>query len=355
MGKTLFHARLRWREDWIRNPRTHQRPTTWRNREWQASNSPAYGVLPYFYSRLLDTAATEFLDLFLHRLLSLHYRAWEKHRFHIALESRFRRRKTADPFTSYVLSLVGFKSSNSAQSEGVMRTRALKYANILLAAPKSSVGLRQLIEDYFRVTTQLEQFQLKPVEIAQSDRARLGERRARRSLSDGVLLGSVAWQAASSFPKSRLGRFLIRTFSGFLPGGPAFQDLVALVRHFVGSGIATFQIALILRGNDVREPRIGYLEKDEQDRAVSAMRLGRLWLAWTGFRQGESDWQESGKGSSEPSLRLFSQPCRRGVFQFDHPVAQLRLAVEDDLREMECRIADKVAFDCEIVERRRMR
>ena len=46
-------------------------------------------------------------------------------------------------------------------------------------------------------------------------------------------------------------------------------------------------------------------------------------------------------GSYQPSLRLVSQPCRRGVFPFDHPVAQLRLAVENELREMACRVADK--------------
>ena len=66
------------------------------------------GVLPYFYSELVqdrlrakDKTLAAFLDIFHHRLISLFYQAWQKHRFPVPWE-----RGEADEVSSALLALL---------------------------------------------------------------------------------------------------------------------------------------------------------------------------------------------------------------------------------------------------------
>ena len=72
------------------------------------------GVLPHHYPQLVidrirkkDTGLRDFLDIFNHRLLSLFYRAWEKHHFPVAFETAHEA-KVPDLVTECLMSLVGF-------------------------------------------------------------------------------------------------------------------------------------------------------------------------------------------------------------------------------------------------------
>ena len=67
------------------------------------------GVLPQVYTELVqararsgDTTLAAFLDVFNHRLVSLFYRAWEKHHVAVAAEA-----DGADRFSDYLFSLIG--------------------------------------------------------------------------------------------------------------------------------------------------------------------------------------------------------------------------------------------------------
>lgn len=86
------------------------------------------GVLPRCYSSFLlsrlrdrDRALKEFLDLFHHRLISLFYRAWEKHRFGVAYE-----REGVDRVLNYLTCLVGLGTRNS-RSCCRFRTRGCSF------------------------------------------------------------------------------------------------------------------------------------------------------------------------------------------------------------------------------------
>ncbi len=71
------------------------------------------GVLPHHYTEHIlaraqsrDFAMAEFLDLFNHRILSLFYRAWEKHRLPVRLQLASAR-KEVDEFTQYLFDWIG--------------------------------------------------------------------------------------------------------------------------------------------------------------------------------------------------------------------------------------------------------
>src|SRR5215471_18541919 len=72
------------------------------------------GVLPFYYTdRILaskaakDNSLAAFFDLFNHRLVSLFYRAWEKHHPPVLFEIAALRGGQVDSFTQYLFDLIG--------------------------------------------------------------------------------------------------------------------------------------------------------------------------------------------------------------------------------------------------------
>src|SRR5688572_13436222 len=74
------------------------------------------GVLPWHYTEMLiqlqfekKPELADFFDLFNHRMISLFYRAWEKHHFFVSYERKANRSGDGgdDEFTQYLFDLVG--------------------------------------------------------------------------------------------------------------------------------------------------------------------------------------------------------------------------------------------------------
>lgn len=244
------------------------------------------GVLPYFYSRLLAGAGHAYLDTFVHRLLSLQYRAWEKHRLHLAVENagpETRRRAIGR-----VLALLGTRSTEGGESSHARL--AVQHANVRLGAPRSSIGLKQILEDVCAVPVEIEQFRLKRIIVAGEDRARLGAGRARRRLDDGVI-GSFMWHAGSAL-RIVLGPMSNRDYERLLPGGAAFRDVTVMVRRFVGPAISDIDIELRLWKSEASRPRLsgprrGAVREDLEMVPSIQTRLGRYgWLPAVAPRDG---------------------------------------------------------------------
>ena len=112
------------------------------------------GVLPYSYSELIadrfrnrDRTLAAFFDIFNHRMISLFYQAWEKHRSAVAWE-----RDGEDRLSKYLMSLIGL-GTGGLQHRLVVRDESLLfYTGLLGLLPRSAAALRQVLEDYFGVS-----------------------------------------------------------------------------------------------------------------------------------------------------------------------------------------------------------
>ena len=88
------------------------------------------GSLPIGYTEMAveeeyydHHAFAAFFDIFHHRLLSLFYRAWEKHHFVIGFEQACRRTSARDAITRYLLEFIGMGTGFSAKPVTVSRRR----------------------------------------------------------------------------------------------------------------------------------------------------------------------------------------------------------------------------------------
>jgi len=206
-------------------------------------------VLPTPYTELLvervrykDTALRDFLDLFNHRMASLFYRAWERSRFPVAYE-----RGGDNPFTQYLLDLVGMGTGGLRNRLGIRDEGVLFYAGLIAQRPHSATAIELILEDYFGVPESLQQFSGQWLDIDEASLTRVGT--ANSELGLNVIVGTRFWDHQSRF-RVRLGPLDFEHFRAFLPTGSAFGPAANLVRWLAGMEF-DFDIQLVLKAMEV--------------------------------------------------------------------------------------------------------
>jgi type VI secretion system protein ImpH len=216
------------------------------------------GVLPLDYTTLVaqrvqarDTAFRDFLDIFQHRLISLFYRAWLKHRFLVQRE-----RGQEDTVTVHLLDLAGLGVGAQRDLPGVNGTALAGYAGLVAAQPRSAQALKQVLEDYFQVSVDIVQFIGGWYPLRQQDQCEVGDdQRVSSQLGMGALAGDEVWDPQAGV-RVRIGPLDQVTYRSFLPDGSAHQALRTLLRYF-SHGEHEFQVQLVLAEDEVPGLQLG--------------------------------------------------------------------------------------------------
>ncbi|WP_051303557.1 type VI secretion system baseplate subunit TssG [Psychromonas aquimarina] len=192
------------------------------------------GALPQHYTELVlerlkykDTGMRDFFDLFNHRLLSLYYRAWEKYRFPIGFEKSSQNH--LDSFSTALNELTG-----STNSIGKF------YAGIFNRKVRNVAGLRQILSHFTGCEIDIDQFQGKWQQLAESEQTKLG----RRSQPEGQFaclgvdasIGQKIWDISSSI------KVVIKPDAGskikdYLNGGRIYQGVNQLISEYLGKSM----------------------------------------------------------------------------------------------------------------------
>jgi type VI secretion system protein ImpH len=264
------------------NPALAFPPSQIHSLDWPAGGQPRLtvnimgltgplGVLPIPYSewinergRAKDNTLRSFFDLFHHRLLSLFYQAWEKYRFPVAYE-----RDQNDRFTRYLLAFAGLGTEGLRRRLSVPDEGIAFYTAMLSMQTRSATALRQILQDYFEVPVEIEQFvgTWRPIPV--SDQTRTGdEREYSEQLTLGAIAGDEVWDQQST-ARVVLGPLTLRQYIDFLPIGSAYKALCDLTEFFSRREI-DFELQLILR----RDETPGIVLEDES----AGFMLG--WTTW---------------------------------------------------------------------------
>ena len=228
------------------------------------------GVLPHQYSILIaerlrarDTALRDFLDLFHHRIISLFYQAWRVHRPTIARETGDK-----DRLAAHLADLIGL-GLESCRNRFPFPDEALIYrAGLLAVQPRGAAALKQLLEDFFDVGAEVDQFVGAWYPLQQDDLCSVGEEEgAGNTLGFGAVAGDEAWDLQSRV-RVRLGPLGRARYESFLPGGASHEALHALLR-FYSHDQFDFEVQLVLASEDVKGLQLG---------ADTGQRLG--WSTW---------------------------------------------------------------------------
>ena len=256
------------------------------------------GVLPRHYTELilnLDRdqrgperyALRDWFDLFNHRMTALFYRAWEKYRPFLDREREQARPDRPDvdpdPFTRAMLALIGLGSPSLRNRLGVIgggptsrglptptvRPKAgiddfalIHYAGLFASRPRSAIGLRAILLDYFGLGVEILQFRGRWLPLDPASQSRLAPGKAGKRLGVDAVIGERVWDVQGLF-RVRLGPLSLEQFRAFLPdrsraskggGAPAFL-LAHLVRLYAGPEF-DFDLQLVLKAAEVPQCRL---------------------------------------------------------------------------------------------------
>lgn len=227
------------------------------------------GVLPLYYTQLVqerlkskDTTMRDFLDIFQHRMISLFYAAWEKHRFTVGYE-----RDQKDPFSRYIMDLIGLGTPGLQQRQAVRDESLMFYSGMLRMMPRSESALRHILSDYFGIEVEIEQFVGAWRALSDADECVFeGADGPSNQLGMGAVVGDEIWDQQSRV-RIRLGPLTRERYLDFLPGGAAWEPLQTLTKFFSGDDLE-FEVQLVLEREEVPSCELG----------GGASRLG--WLTW---------------------------------------------------------------------------
>ena len=226
------------------------------------------GVLPHHLTSLIidrnrqrDHSLRDYLDLFNHRMISLFYRAWEKYRFPLVYERAHTRTSSreTDAFTQALFSLLGMGATRIRGRLDVADEALLYYGGHFAHSPRNVVSLEAVLQDYFEIPVQVEQFHGQWLYLDKTAQSRMPDagnpEGLNCSLGNDLIVGDRVWSVENMF-RVELGPLKRAEFDRFMPGSDALVRLAQLVRTYAGPEF-DFDVQLILQREDVPRTQLG--------------------------------------------------------------------------------------------------
>jgi len=218
----------------------------------------AISVMPAPYTefllartRLKDYAMEDFLNIFNHRMISFFYRGWEKYRFFIEYE-----RTREDRLSMRLLDLLGLGTEGLRGRGGIPDEAYLNYVGLLGRHVRSAASLQQILEDYFGVKVQIQQFAGAWRKLsAENQTCFTGFGAPSERLGVGVVAGDEVWDHHGRIRIS-IGPMAFEKYLKFLPGQEAYHELVAWLR-FYSNGSYETEVQLVLAREDAPACELG--------------------------------------------------------------------------------------------------
>jgi type VI secretion system protein ImpH len=213
------------------------------------------GVLPQWYSQMIlerarekDHVLADFLDLFHHRLITLFYLAWKKHRFPENYQPG-----ASDRLSRYLLSLSGLGTPGLTEMIGLPEEALTFYSGLFSHPVASAVSIEAAVAYFVDAQVRVEQFVERIVDLEPSDQTQLGA--ANATLGDDAICGSQVWESQTKF-RLHVGPVGKVKFARLMPIGDLLVPIFSLVRYMVGIEYE-FEIRIYLRKNDVPLCQLG--------------------------------------------------------------------------------------------------
>jgi len=218
----------------------------------------ALSAMPSIYTEMVlvrirekDRAMADFFDIFNHRIISFFYRAWEKHHFFVGMEAG-----QDDKVSLRLLDFLGLGTEGLRGRAIIPDRTCIYYAGLLGRHIRTADSLRQILEDYFDVPVEINQFAGTWRVLPEENKTYLsGSGRISEQLGFGVVTGEEVWDQHGRIRVS-LGPMNFKQYVEFLPGKLGYRDLAGWLQLYSDGAYET-EVQLILKREDVPACELG--------------------------------------------------------------------------------------------------
>ena len=207
------------------------------------------GVLPDWYNELAierewhkDFSLSSFYNIFHHRLISLFYLAWKKHRFTANYEPGAR-----DRLSGYLLSLIGLGTPELTRMIGLPEESLIFCSGLLSNRVTSALAIESAVGYLSGTTVRVKQFVERMLLLDKDDQTQIGSANSRLGMD--TVCGSFVRECQTKFIII-LGPMDYNNFLSFLPTGDMLAPIVSLVRYMVGVEFE-FDVRIVLKKKQV--------------------------------------------------------------------------------------------------------
>ncbi|MEY4210669.1 MAG: hypothetical protein RLZ92_1050 [Pseudomonadota bacterium] len=228
-----------------------------------------------------DPTISRFADIFHHRMISLFYRAWANSRPTVIYD-----RPEIDRFSFYIGALQGKAPVTFRHRDELSDHAKWFYSGYFSGQTKNPEGLKAIIGDILATTVKIQEFVGEWMTIQVNDQSRLGVSPHLATLGESALLGAQVWGCQHKFTLV-LGPLTLQQYLSLLPGAHALEQLIAIVRNYIGDELV-WDANLVLKNQEIpRELSLGIPEVFNSEAMNGTAQLG--WSMWLGPRNSEED------------------------------------------------------------------
>lgn len=173
-----------------------------------------------------DPTLVRFIDVFHHRMLSFFYRAWAVNEKSVDFD-----RADDARYADYFGSFIGIGTESVQRRDSIPDWSKIHFAGRMSAQTRNAEGLEAMLADFFRIPTEIREFEGYWMKIPGENQCRLGTSPETGSLGINAVAGERKYEAQLKF-RIRMGPMDLDDLRRMVPTGASFRRLKDWVLNY---------------------------------------------------------------------------------------------------------------------------
>jgi type VI secretion system protein ImpH len=173
-----------------------------------------------------DPTLVRFVDVFHHRMLSFFYRAWAVNEKSVDFD-----RADDARYADYFGSFIGIGTESLQGRDSIPDWSKIHFAGRMSAQTRNAEGLEAILADFFRIPTEIREFEGYWMKIPRENQCRLGASLETGSLGINAVAGERKYEAQLKF-RIRMGPMDLDNLRRMVPTGASFRRLKDWVLNY---------------------------------------------------------------------------------------------------------------------------
>jgi len=173
-----------------------------------------------------DPTLVRFIDVFHHRMLSFFYRAWAVNEKSVDFD-----RADDARYADYFGSFIGIGIESLQGRDSIPDWSKIHFAGRMSGQTRNAEGLEAILADFFRIPTEIREFEGYWMKIPRENQCRLGASPETGSLGINAVAGERKYEAQLKF-RIRMGPMDLDDLRRMVPTGASFRRLKDWVLNY---------------------------------------------------------------------------------------------------------------------------